>query len=123
MSHGLEAYRTRVSESKRKSILSAARSVFLLNGFQDAAMAGIARKADVSTATLYKHFKSKERLFDAVANAEETRGGQVAVNAFIGRMAVFSIKSIAYNSKATHKAVGVLDGFVSSMEKASKDAA
>ena len=63
---GLESYRRKVSESKRRSILTAARSEFQGNGFTHAAMAEIARKADVSTATLYKHFGSKEDLFAAI---------------------------------------------------------
>ena len=63
---GLESYRRKVSESKRRSILTAARAEFQGNGFTHAAMAEIARKADVSTATLYKHFGSKEDLFAAI---------------------------------------------------------
>ena len=63
---GLESYRRKVSESKRRSIMQAARAEFQGNGFTHAAMAEIARKADVSTATLYKHFGSKEELFAAV---------------------------------------------------------
>lgn len=64
---GLEEYRRSVSESKRASILRAARAAFLKDGFSRAAVAEIANMADVSTATLYKHFDSKEELFAAVA--------------------------------------------------------
>lgn len=63
---GLEDYRRSVSEAKRASILKAARDAFLKEGFSRAAVAEIARAADVSTATLYKHFTSKEELFAAV---------------------------------------------------------
>tara|TARA_R100000900_G_scaffold118352_3_gene93110 strand:+ start:440 stop:1054 length:615 start_codon:yes stop_codon:yes gene_type:complete len=66
---GLEGYRRRVSESKRKSIMAAAGAEFQDNGFTHAAMAEIARKADVSTATLYKHFGSKEELFSSIVEA------------------------------------------------------
>ncbi len=66
---GLEGYRRRVSESKRKSIMEAAGAEFQDNGFTHAAMAEIARKADVSTATLYKHFGSKEELFSSIVEA------------------------------------------------------
>jgi TetR/AcrR family transcriptional regulator, regulator of autoinduction and epiphytic fitness len=66
---GLEGYRRRVSESKRKSIMEAAGAEFQGNGFTHAAMAEIARKADVSTATLYKHFGSKEELFSSIIEA------------------------------------------------------
>lgn len=63
---GLEDYRRSVSEAKHASILKAGRQVFLRDGFSRAAVAEIARDADVSTATLYKHFASKEDLFAAV---------------------------------------------------------
>lgn len=63
---GLEHYRRTISESKRTSILKAGRENFLRNGYSRAAVAEIAREADVSTATLYKHFSSKEELFAAV---------------------------------------------------------
>ncbi|MEP5368439.1 helix-turn-helix domain-containing protein, partial [Parvibaculum sp.] len=60
---GLETHRRRISAQKRSSILGAARKNFLTNGYSGAGMAEIARDADVSTATLYKHFSSKEALF------------------------------------------------------------
>jgi TetR/AcrR family transcriptional regulator of autoinduction and epiphytic fitness len=63
---GLEDYRRSVSETKRAAILKAARENFLKGGYSQAAMAEIARDADVSTATLYKHFASKEALFQSV---------------------------------------------------------
>ncbi|MDO8288750.1 MAG: TetR/AcrR family transcriptional regulator [Parvibaculum sp.] len=44
----------------------AGRESFLKHGFNRAAVADIARDADVSTATLYKHFSSKEALFATV---------------------------------------------------------
>lgn len=65
---GLEGYRRSVSETKRASILKAGRLHFLSKGYNGAAIADIAREADVSTATLYKHFTSKEELFAAVIN-------------------------------------------------------
>lgn len=63
---GLASYRRSVSETKRASILKAARENFLNGGYSRAAMADIARDADVSTATLYKHFASKDALFAAI---------------------------------------------------------
>lgn len=65
---GLEQYRKSVKESKRASILTAGRENFLKNGYNRAAVADIARQADVSTATLYKHFASKEDLFATVVH-------------------------------------------------------
>lgn len=74
---GLENYRRSVSETKRAAILKAGRENFLKNGFSHAAVADIAREADVSTATLYKHFASKEELFAAVvAQAYDAIGGE-----------------------------------------------
>lgn len=66
---GLENYRRTISETKRAAILNAARDNFLKGGYSRAAMAEIARDADVSTATLYKHFASKEALFTAVVGS------------------------------------------------------
>ena len=63
---GLDTHRRNVSDKKRAAILKAALDNFLRNGFSRAGMADIAREADVSTATLYKHFDSKEALFAAV---------------------------------------------------------
>ena len=63
---GLENYRRSVSASKHASILRAGRDVFLRDGYSRSSVAEIARDAEVSTATLYKHFRSKEELFDAV---------------------------------------------------------
>lgn len=65
---GLATYRKSVSETKRAAILRAARAIFLKDGYSRAAMAEIAKDADVSTATLYKHFASKETLFAAVVH-------------------------------------------------------
>lgn len=63
---GLESHRRKVSLQKRAAIVLAAQDNFLKNGYSRAGMAEIARDADVSTATLYKHFASKEALFSAV---------------------------------------------------------
>ena len=65
---GLASYRRSVSETKRAAILKAARENFLNCGYSRAAMADIARDADVSTATLYKHFASKDALFAAIVD-------------------------------------------------------
>lgn len=63
---GLESYRRSISEGKRAAILIAGRENFMKNGYSRTAVADIARDADVSTATLYKHFSSKEELFITV---------------------------------------------------------
>lgn len=48
---------------KRKQIVEGARRVFTSVGFDAASMSDIARAADVSKATLYVYFTSKEQLF------------------------------------------------------------
>jgi TetR/AcrR family transcriptional regulator of autoinduction and epiphytic fitness len=83
---GLFDYRRKVTEQKRGSVLAAAREVFLEVGFGKAAVSAIARKADVSTATLYKYFESKECLFEEVirdtyATADESMACDVDGNA------------------------------------------
>ncbi|MDE1172596.1 MAG: TetR/AcrR family transcriptional regulator [Parvibaculaceae bacterium] len=64
----LQTYRRSIAELKQNSILASAREIFLARGYSRSGMADIARQADVSTATLYKHFPSKENLFQAVVN-------------------------------------------------------
>lgn len=54
------------SAAKRCAILKAAMARFRRDGYARAAMEDIARDAQVSTATLYRHFSSKAALFDAV---------------------------------------------------------
>lgn len=51
---------------KQAAILAAARREFLEKGFGDTTMAGVAAAAGVSVATLYRHARSKEELFEAV---------------------------------------------------------
>ncbi|MFN4354750.1 TetR/AcrR family transcriptional regulator [Parvibaculum sp.] len=63
---GLDTHRRKISDQKRTAILRAAKEHFLKSGYTAAGMADIARDADVSTATLYKHFRSKEELFSAI---------------------------------------------------------
>lgn len=62
-----EGRKRTVSEMKQASVLAAALAHFLKHGYTRAAMADIARDADVSTATLYKYYASKEELFTAIA--------------------------------------------------------
>lgn len=51
---------------KRQAIEQAAARVFLRDGYAGASVDVIAREADVSKATLYSHFRSKEELFGAI---------------------------------------------------------
>ena len=53
----------RRSEDKRQEILGAARTLFVAEGYADTGMEVVARRAAVSTATLYAYFPSKADLF------------------------------------------------------------
>lgn len=58
---------------KREQILEGARRVFTSVGFDAASMSDIAREADVSKATLYVYFTSKEQLFAAICAERRDR--------------------------------------------------
>jgi TetR/AcrR family transcriptional regulator, regulator of autoinduction and epiphytic fitness len=62
----VQDYRQRVSARKRNAILDAAVEVFLRDGYERASMDEIARRASVSTATLYKHASGKSQLFGSI---------------------------------------------------------
>jgi TetR/AcrR family transcriptional regulator, mexJK operon transcriptional repressor len=55
-----------LSDIKRTQILSAARLVFMEDGFDGASMQRITELSGVSKATVYNHFPSKDLLFEAV---------------------------------------------------------
>lgn len=55
------------TEKKRKDIIDAAIDEFREQGFLGAKTTAIAKKANVSSRTLYNHFESKEALFDAIS--------------------------------------------------------
>lgn len=63
----LEEFRTARAATKRASVLRAAETCFRKEGFMRTSMETVARDAQVSTATLYRYFSSKEDLFEAVA--------------------------------------------------------
>ncbi|MBX3705549.1 MAG: TetR/AcrR family transcriptional regulator [Pseudomonadales bacterium] len=57
---------TRISsDERRESILDAARTVFVDHGFSGARTKDIAAEAGINEALIYRHFASKEELFDA----------------------------------------------------------
>ena len=51
---------------KREAILSAARELFMANGFVGTSMDNLAAAAGVSKATLYSHFSDKDALYSAI---------------------------------------------------------
>jgi AcrR family transcriptional regulator len=54
------------SQAKRDAIVNAAAAVFLEQGYGAASMDEIARRANVSKATVYSHFDNKHALFGAI---------------------------------------------------------
>ncbi|ANU36798.1 TetR/AcrR family transcriptional regulator [Vibrio scophthalmi] len=54
------------SEQKRLAIIEAAKEEFIQNGFSAANMNNVSAAAEVSKRTLYRHFESKELLFEEV---------------------------------------------------------
>lgn len=58
----------KLTEKKRKDILGAAIQEFREQGFPGARVNRIAELAEVSKRTLYKHFESKEVLFQAITD-------------------------------------------------------
>lgn len=69
--------RARLSDRKHASILDAAVSEFRSKGFDNTSMDRIAEVAAVSKRTVYNHFSSKERLFEAMVHRlkERCKGG------------------------------------------------
>lgn len=60
------AMRDETDSPKRQAILTAATDLFAARGYGAVSMEAIAREADVSKATLYAHFASKDELFATI---------------------------------------------------------
>lgn len=60
----------RLKPEVRDRILVAAASVFAANGFRSAKLSDIAEQAGLATGSLYKYFRNKDALFDAVVTPE-----------------------------------------------------
>jgi AcrR family transcriptional regulator len=56
---------TKMADGKRR-IIQAAVELFAENGFQATSTAAIAKSAGLSDATMFKHFKTKQELLDAI---------------------------------------------------------
>src|SRR6185312_6589572 len=55
--------------AKRAAILEGARAVFMREGFAQGSMDAVAAEAGVSKQTIYRHFRSKEALVEALVEA------------------------------------------------------
>ena len=60
---GIQERKEREKQQRRRQIQDAAKSVFLQKGYKTASMEDIARRAELSPATIYLYFKSKEELY------------------------------------------------------------
>lgn len=65
-------------EERRETILQAARPLFAMNGFKGTSVREIAKAADVSEALLYKHFKSKEEIYNEILKYASGIGANIA---------------------------------------------
>ena len=63
---GISERREREKEERRRDILNCARELILANGVQQVSMEDIARKAELSKATVYLYFSSKDALFNEI---------------------------------------------------------
>lgn len=66
MSNQIEKRKKRDTSRKREIILESAVRVFTKSGFVSASMDEIAETAGVSKRTIYNHFQSKDKLFQAI---------------------------------------------------------
>ncbi len=69
--------------NKQKAVLSACLSLFSEQGFERTSTAAISRRAGVSEGTVYKHFKSKTELLDALLEPLSHRVVPQAASEFI----------------------------------------
>jgi len=116
---GVVRYRKTMYERKHASILSAAVAEITLCGFQRAAMFNIAADADVSTATLYKHFGGKEDLYFACAEHISAHRGELAANIFVAKAMIGpATADRQYGPKSVKRGMATIDGFISAMQDA-----
>ncbi|KAF1021577.1 MAG: Nucleoid occlusion factor SlmA [Pseudomonas sp.] len=59
-------YHQTIKETKRRAIVLAALELFLEQGYERTSLQQIGKRADVSTATLFKRFPTKAALFEAM---------------------------------------------------------
>ncbi|MBZ9935547.1 TetR/AcrR family transcriptional regulator [Mesorhizobium sp. BR1-1-16] len=61
-----ETYHQRIKQEKRSAAIHAAMELFLEQGYERTSLQQIAKRADLSTATLFKRFPTKAALFEAI---------------------------------------------------------
>ena len=60
---GIRERKDREKDLRRQQIQEAAKELFLLKGFNSSTMEDIAKKAELSPATIYLYFKNKDELY------------------------------------------------------------
>ena len=70
---GITERRNREKSERRKAIINCARELILAQGVEQVSMEDIARKAELSKATLYLYFPGKEDIFNEICE-ESARG-------------------------------------------------
>ena len=66
MNHSLKGIKAQKNPAKGAAILKAAENIFAQKGFHEATISDIAKKAEVSEATIYDYFSSKEELLFSI---------------------------------------------------------
>lgn len=72
----------RLTDKKRQNIIAGAIEEFQQHGFRGAKTTRIAQRANVSSRTLYKHFESKEALFDSISEMIISQKSNVSIKRF-----------------------------------------
>lgn len=62
----IEQYHQQLRETKKTAAMAAASELFLSQGYKNTSLQQIAKRADVSTATLFKNFPTKAALLEAI---------------------------------------------------------
>src|SRR5690606_19860038 len=62
-------------DERRMQILEAAANLCSVNGFRGTTTKEIARDADVSEALVFRHFATKDKLYEAILGARACRNG------------------------------------------------
>ncbi len=78
------------SERKRQAIIDAAKEEFIQYGFLAANMDRICTSAEVSKRTLYRHFESKELLFESVLTIIQTSAYEAVRYPFDSKLSLHS---------------------------------
>lgn len=73
----LNMSRSRRASQRKEQILKAAEKVFARKGFQEATVSDVAREAELSEATIYEYFSSKEELLFSIPGETARRGKEV----------------------------------------------